>query len=230
MVHGVSAVRSRAARLVGGALLGLVAPALIVSCANRDRTEDRGDAPHEEAPGGATVALILENPTQHYGKTVTVSGEVAELHGPRAFTLGGPDWLSGELLVLAAEPLPPVRGREGNAQLAKGDLVQVTGPVRRVVIADIEREIGFDLDRELEKAFENKPAVVVKSQSMQITPHKRQAALIDLTPKRAEGQVDTGQSMDMSAKDAGATDAGPRDGGQRDAAPKSSADRRGTFQ
>ena len=253
MIHGVSAVRpgasslggdpergqSRArrrrharAKLIGGVLLGLAAPVLISSCSDQEKRETTANAAREESPSPTTVILILENPANLYGKTVTVSGEVEALRGPRAFTIGGPDWLSGELLILTTDPLPPVRGRDGNAQLARGDLVQVTGPVRRVVIADIEKEIGFDLDRELETAFENKPAVVVKSQAVQITPHRREAAMTDVSPppdaSQDQGNIaQPAEASPMESADAGSKDGGQRDGGQRDGGQRDSGQRDG---
>ena len=228
MIHGVSA----RATLIGGMLLGLVGPATI-SCDNRDNKDNRAEATRDETPAGITVASILENPADVYGKSVIVSGEVKDLRGPRAFTIGGEDWFSGKLLVLAAEPLPTVKGRDGNTQLAPGDLVQVSGPVRRLVIADVEKEIGFDLDPALEKEFENKPVVVVKAKSVQVTPHskKQAAAPPDLHQDRGGTQGDMGQQLDSSGKDAGAADAGHRDaghkdGGQREGGQKGSVGRR----
>lgn len=213
MIHGVSA----RARLIGGVLLGLVAPATL-SCTNRDNRDTMTDAAREESPAGVTVITILENPANVYGKSVIVSGTVKDLRGPRAFTIGGEDWSSGKLLILAAEPLPTVKGRDGNTQLAAGDLVQVSGPVRRLVVADIEREIGFDLEPGLEKEFENKPVVVVKAKSVQVTPHRGLAAAPPSPRPDLNGdQGNVGLQVDSSAKDAGSTDAGHRDAGHRDA-------------
>lgn len=213
MIHGVSA----RAKLIGGVLLGLVAP-VTISCSNRDNRDTMTDAAREEIPAGVTVISILENPANVYGKSVIVSGAVKDLRGPRAFTIGGDDWSSGKLLILAAEPLPTVKGRDGNTQLAAGDLVQVSGPVRRLVVADIEREIGFDLEPALEKEFEGKPVVVVRAKAVQVTPHRGLAAAPPTPhPDLNSGQGNVGLQVDSSAKDAGSKDAGSTDAGQKDA-------------
>ncbi len=52
---------------------------------------------------GVTVSDIADNPQEYYGSEVTVSGEVGELIGPRAFTIGTQDDASGgALLVIGA--------------------------------------------------------------------------------------------------------------------------------
>ncbi|MDP9374472.1 MAG: hypothetical protein M3Q65_18885, partial [Chloroflexota bacterium] len=139
------------------------------------------------ADAGATVAAIADNPSAFYGRRVTVSGEVDEIVGPRAFTIGGEDFVGGdELLVVNADPSlriapPAVSNVPGDGVLDEDDLVQVTGPVRRFDLAEVEREIGADLDDGLFAGWAGKPAVVA-----------RQA---DLTP-RAGGPTGVGATVD----------------------------------
>ena len=110
---------------------------------------------------GATIEEIAEDPARYIGRRVTVSGEIDDLLGPRAFTIGGEGWFDGdELLVVSAGPIPAPRGRPADAPLREDDLVQVTGPVRRFALADVEREIGVDLDDARFANWEGQPAVV----------------------------------------------------------------------
>jgi len=52
------------------------------------------------------------------------------------------------------------RGPAASAAVAEGREVRVTGPVRRLRVAEVERELGIDLDAELELAFESRPVMM----------------------------------------------------------------------
>lgn len=124
---------------------------------------------------GASIEEITSDPARYYGQTVTVGGEIENIVGRRAFTVGGESFLGDpELLVVGASPLPAVAGRPADAGLAENDLVTVTGPVRRFVVADVEREIGFDLDDNLFRDWEGKPAVVARN--VNLSPFRAQPA------------------------------------------------------
>jgi len=112
---------------------------------------------------GVTVSDITDNPSEYYDSTVTVSGEVGELIGPRAFTIGTQDDLGGgTLLVVGAQQLPNII--EGEAEeIAAEDVTQVTGPVREFNLAEIEDEVGADLDDGLFAEYEGDPAVVANT-------------------------------------------------------------------
>ncbi len=98
---------------------------------------------------------ITENPMQYAGRLLTVSGEVNVVKSPRSFTIASAPLIDeDEILVIGA-----------NDQVATGDLtdgeaVKITGTVRNLVVADIERDYGLDLDPELEAEFENKPVII----------------------------------------------------------------------
>lgn len=49
--------------------------------------------------GGVNVAPVINNPNAYVSKTVIVSGNVEEIHSPRAFNMGS-GISAGELLVL----------------------------------------------------------------------------------------------------------------------------------
>ncbi len=161
--------KRKAIFLMAGLTLALMAA---VGCETADRTADRTIAP---APTVATtpmtgteqgtirVADITGNWTNYDGRTVTVVADVEEVLGPRAFTLDEDAPLAGgidnDLLVLS-----PRAGSLANIDDQwLNNKVRVTGTVRRFATVDIEREIGWDLDRQLEAEYEGKKPVLIAS-------------------------------------------------------------------
>ena len=170
------------AAIVGIIVVGLLVLFLIPVFA--DDGDDLGVA-------GATIDEITDSPGPFLGQTVTVSGEVDQVLGPRAFTIGGDDFIGeDELLVVGANDLPQLIGRSelpgrpAGELLAADDVVQVTGPVRRFDLAAVEREIGFDLDDGLFAEWAGRPAVVARtvrlSPRLDVEPAGVPVALPDL--------------------------------------------------
>ncbi len=120
--------------------------------------------------GGVTARQIVENPAAYVGKTVNVTGQVEEILGPRAFTMDS--GLSiGELLVIGRDPYPQVPDVANRAYVVS-DLASVTGVVRLFVAADIEREIGWDLDPQIEIEYNSRPVLVVQNVSFRPNPDR----------------------------------------------------------
>lgn len=98
---------------------------------------------------------IQDNPGRYVGKTVLLSGEVEDLVGPRAFLMDT-DGMFGfsEILVFNAtgRNVPVVEGRDA----------EVVGPVRLLYIADIEKEIDYDLADEAYSEWVDKPVIVAE--------------------------------------------------------------------
>ncbi len=141
-------------RYLGALTLAVSSVLFLTSCA--DSASDRA-----EKTGGVTARQVIENPSAYVGKTVTVSGDVEEIWGPRAFNMDS--GLSvGELLVVGREPFPQV-GEAGNRAYVVRDVATVTGVVRMLVTADVEREIGWDLDPRIEAEFNAKPVLIAQS-------------------------------------------------------------------
>lgn len=142
--------------LVGAVALLLVLAllALFTAC-----SEDK------PAPGAdVTAGRIIENPAEYVGRTLTVSGDVENVYGPRAFAMDS-GVQAGELLVLGAEPFPQVSEGGGRAYVVR-DNAKVTGTVVLLVSAEVERELGWDLDRQLEVEYEGKPVLIAKTATM----------------------------------------------------------------
>jgi hypothetical protein len=141
-------------RCLGALTLAISSVLFLTSCA--DSASDRA-----EKTGGITARQVIENPSAYVGKTVTVSGDVEEIWGPRAFNMDSGISL-GELLVVGREPFPQV-GEAGNRAYVVSDVATVTGVVRMLVAADVEREIGWDLDPRIEAEFNAKPVLIAQS-------------------------------------------------------------------
>ena len=99
---------------------------------------------------------IAEEPSLFMGKTVTVSSKVDKVISPNAFTLDDKELIGGkELLVVGAIP--------SGDPIHEGETVLVTGPVRKFITAEIERDFDFDLQPEVEVEYEGRPVVIAKS-------------------------------------------------------------------
>ncbi len=110
---------------------------------------------------GTRVGDIMGNPARYIGDTVTVEADVEEVLGTFAFLLDEDDALTGgidnDMLVFSPK----------SAQLQDIDdqwlnnKVRVTGVVRQTAVADLEREIEWDLTPAIESKFEGKTKPVL---------------------------------------------------------------------
>lgn len=99
----------------------------------------KADTKISEITNGLNVDLI--------GKTVTVSGEVDQILGPKAFIIEGEQLFNDpEVLVVNASEAP----------IIEDTLVQVTGTVREFVGSEIEKKFDLDLAQEFEVEFGGK--------------------------------------------------------------------------
>lgn len=111
---------------------------------------------NEELSGGAEGLI---------GQQVSIRAEVAETIGDASFLLEDDQLFGGEnVLVINASGEPFV--------LVEGDdtEVQVTGEVQQLVIADLDREYGLDLDPTLYADYEDRPVVVAQSLALSPDP------------------------------------------------------------
>jgi len=110
-----------------------------------------------------TIEDIKENPSAYVNQTVTVSGEIEKIYGPRAFRMGGPDFFGNEVRVLTLKPLKPGIRRRADEPMIVRDLVLVTGVIRTISIAEIERELKLDLAPDVEIEYANRPILIAAS-------------------------------------------------------------------
>lgn len=107
---------------------------------------------------------LLENPEQHVGTTVVVSGEVDQIFTPRSFTIGGPDFAEN-VLVVSSDSLVPAEGRTAGVPTAEGDIVQVTGVVERYAPETVDQQYGVRLPPEAASEFDGEFAVIAQQAS-----------------------------------------------------------------
>lgn len=107
-----------------------------------------------------SVDRILDRPERFIGDRVRLSADVADSYGNRMFTLKDDDpMMKEQILVVTRRPIPPLLGEE-RTLLKTGDELLVSGVIRPGDIADIEAELGVDLDAKLEDRFRGKPILV----------------------------------------------------------------------
>ena len=115
------------------------------------------DAEGTVSEGGATPAAVAPDvfagADQFVGEQVTVSGQVGELVGDNAFTIGAET--GAELLVVSSTAV-------GQQQLVEqGAIVEVTGTVREGFNAEeVASELGVEFDTGLFSEFEGENYIV----------------------------------------------------------------------
>lgn len=102
---------------------------------------------------GITVQDILDEPTRYVGRTVTLHGEIAESHGAHWFTIDTPGVVDDEMLIYSPDPQDTAEGRE----------IVVTGEVVTLVVSEVEREWGIDLEPELEVEYSDQPIAIAEN-------------------------------------------------------------------
>lgn len=138
--------------------------------------------------GGLTARQVVENPNAYVGKNITISGAVEEIHNPQAFTMDS--GLNDDLLILGREPYPQV-AEAGNRAYWVSDVATVTGVIRNMTAADVEREIGWNIAPELESRFTGKPVMI--AQTVNFRPGSAGAAASNAN--NAQTATNTGQSI-----------------------------------
>lgn len=116
----------------------------------------------QEAEGNTTIEEITEGENITVGEKVTVRGEVTEVEPGISFVMQEEGFLSGDevLVINVSEKTLP----EDVSDLP----LQVTGEVATLVLADVEREYGLDLDPELYVDYESQP--VILADNMVLSP------------------------------------------------------------
>jgi hypothetical protein len=105
---------------------------------------------NEQGQGG----VAQENLEGRLGQQVRVTGEVATIISPNAFTIGGEEIGENPILVVGAN-LPP--------SLVEGQRVRVSGTVKEFQVRGYEKDFDLDLvDQEFED-FDGDPAIQANS-------------------------------------------------------------------
>jgi hypothetical protein len=153
----------------------LLAPLLAVGCLERrdepgerprvdtritQRLDDADKDKDKDKPAATvTVDKVKEEPANFYDKDVRVAGKIDQILGDRAFELEGAGWaFNDNITVLTNTPV-----QFAGVGLTKRDEVIIEGKVRRFVVADLERDLGWDLSPEIEVRLKERPVLVADS-------------------------------------------------------------------
>lgn len=169
------------------AIAAIVLPACGTSTPEAEVT-DNDVAVTTETEENVTTEELTENLDTYLGQTVTIREEVQEVVGDYAFSLDEDQLFGGEeVLIINASGLP--------VDLVDGDDtdVQVTGEVQELILADLEREYGFDLDDELFVDYEQQPVIIAQSIALSPDPDDITDNPEDYYYRRiaVEGEVET---------------------------------------
>ena len=154
------------------------ASAKVAAPGGPDRNEST--APMMRAtPAGTQVAIgdLEENPAKYAGQTIHTTGEVDEVFGPRIFKLDEPNWgdLDGEVLVYLPSNLA--------ALVREGDRVTVSGTMKNVMKAELERELGLiEPEPDIEIEFDRRPVLLA---TQIVGGNSDVAMVIDVTTPRS---------------------------------------------
>ena len=140
--------------------------ATLAGCNKKDETpaeaqaEERAEAEHPDSDD--KIEKIAEEPATQYGQEVTLEGSIDEVLSDRAFRLEEHNALWGDkvLVLLKEAPTQPLK---------EDTDARITGKVSKLVVAEVEKEIGWDLDEKIEVEYEEKPVVIAESLA-QISP------------------------------------------------------------
>lgn len=119
----------------------------------------------EQLPGpfATSLARILSEPEEHFGRTVTVTGSVQRQIEPESVTIMSRPMLDlGETLVIGIPQDVVLRAEESDAP------VEVTGSVREFDIRDVEQDTGRDLDDDVYAEFEGLPVILATRAEAQL--------------------------------------------------------------
>ena len=143
-------------KLQGAILLAMMA-FVLPACSN-----DEANVP---GAGNVTTKEVANNTDALAGKTVTVRSEAKEKVGPASFTVSDEKFFGDEsILVVNASGEPFTLPADDDIE------IQVTGVVRNLVIADVEREYNLKLDKQYYLEYENKPAIIAQSIALSPDP------------------------------------------------------------
>jgi hypothetical protein len=102
---------------------------------------------------------IIQNPSNYYGRVITVSSEIKSTIGARGFILDSPGILDNNLLVIT-ESTP---GQANINTFKEGDLVRVTGTVREFNRVEVENDLNVTLDENLFGNREGAPVIIASA-------------------------------------------------------------------
>ncbi len=133
--------------------VGLLVPALALAQGQpqKQSSQQKPQAAAQRSPGQMMdVEELNDNISRYAGKKVTVAGEIEDKLDARSFVIESGGIFDDEIVVLT----PPGSKGLRPLQLNEDADIVVTGTVRSYPVMELERELGWDLDPELEVELE----------------------------------------------------------------------------
>jgi len=136
------------------ALLTAIATTALVSAC--DINQPRATSPAENS--NVQTEDVANNTEQYIGKVVTIRSEPIQKLDQNSFTVSSEQFFGRDpIIVINATGQPVTLPSESNQE------VQVTGEVRNLVLADIERDYNLGLQSGIYREYENRPAIIARS-------------------------------------------------------------------
>ncbi len=107
----------------------------------------------QESDGNVTIEEIAEEENNNLGEEVTVRGEVTPIEPGVSFLIEDEELFDTDQVLVINVSEKVVTENADDLKL------QVTGELGTLVIADLERDYGLDLDPELYVEYENEPVI-----------------------------------------------------------------------
>ena len=108
----------------------------------------------QETDGNTTIEELSEDKNNTSGKEVTVRGKVEKVDPGVSFAIEEEGFLEGDRVLVINVSDRVVPENTDDLQL------QVTGKLRTLVLADVERDYELDLDPQLYAEYETKPVIL----------------------------------------------------------------------
>ncbi|HEY9799104.1 MAG TPA: hypothetical protein V6D25_01995 [Leptolyngbyaceae cyanobacterium] len=138
----------------------------------------RGGNLFGERANVTNLAEISDNTDEFMGKSVTINSEATEKVGQSSFTVSDQKFLAGQPLVVIN-----ASGKPFDLLPNQNTPIQVTGEVRNLVIAEIEKEYNLNIQDQNYTDYVNKPAII--AQHLALAPQLTQ---INQNPEQYYGR------------------------------------------
>lgn len=175
--------RQRNPILWGVVVLALLAVVAFVIIGLFDDPADEVDT--DPAQLGVTASEIIDNPEDYRDDPVTVSGEVHQVFGTLAFSIGGERFGEGQELLVVG-PVPPVGGLADDEDplredaVYEEDIVQLTGQVIDFDEDTIQEELGAELEGEIPEELTQQPVLLAEGTVITPRAHTDAGEMVDV--------------------------------------------------
>jgi len=143
-----------------GLLTAIATTALVSAC---DTNQPQATSPAEN--NNVKTEEVASNTQQYIGKVVTIRSEPIQKLDQNSFTVSSEQFFGREpIIVINATGQPITLPADADQE------VQVTGEVRNLVLAEVERDYNLGLQPGIYREYENRPAIIARSVALAPEP------------------------------------------------------------